>query len=241
MNKYKTILNNIPPSPIVCYDFTNNNSYPTTGTVVTDIFKNSNASLINTPTYSAFTSGSIYFDGSNEFLITSTSLNSKFAGTSPNKSETTSIFMWVYMMDNGVILSEQGTSPIPNTGWFESVIERVSGDLKFGFWNGTSISSVTSSVATSLNTWYYVGLTYDGSQMKAYINGSLVGQLSFNRLAPYNGGTNAYYAIASECPTSMGDGGYAKMYLGRFEIFNYSLSQTQIEYNYIITKGLYGY
>jgi len=238
MNKYQTILSNIPAKPIVCYDFTNQNSYPTTGTVVTDIFNNSNATLSNSPIYSAFTSGSMFFDGSNDFLMTTTSLNNLFSGISPNKSETTSIFMWVYMMDDGVILSEQGTTT-PNTSWFESVIERVSGNLKFGFWNGTSISSVTSSAATSLNTWHYIGLTYDGSTMKSYVDGQLVGELSFNRLAPYNGGANTHYAIASNCPTNMGDGGYAKMYLSRFEIYNYTLSQTQISYNYNSTKNIY--
>jgi hypothetical protein len=240
MNKYKAILSSIPAKPILCYDFTNQNSYPTTGSVVTDLFDVSDGTLSNTPTYSAFTSGSIYFDGVNEYLITNTALDSFFNGTSPTKSEVTSIFLWIYPMDNGVILSEQGTSPTPNTAWFDSQIEMVSGTLKFGMWDGSAISSITSSIATPLNNWYYIGMVYNGTTLTAYVNGSSAGTLTFNRAAPYNNGTNLYYAIASNCPTSMGDGSYSKMYLSRFEVFNYALTQPQINYNYNMTKSRFG-
>ena len=238
MNKYKTILNNIPPAPILCYDITNQNSYPTSGTVVTDIFKNSDASLINNPTFSAFTSGSLFFDGVNEYLMTSTDLSPKFSGSSPNKSEVTSIFMWVYPMDNGVILTEQGLTTL-NTGWHDSQIEMVSGSMKFGMWNGSGVTSVTSSVATPFNRWYYVGFVYNGTTLTAYINGDIVGTVTFNRIAPYNNGSNLLYAIAAADPTSMGDGSYAKMYLGRFEVYNCALTQSQILYNYNLTKQPY--
>lgn len=237
MNKYKSILSNIPPSPILCYDFTNQTSYPASGTVVTDVFENCNATLVNSPTYSGFTSGSIYFDGTNDYLITNTDLSSFFAGSAPTKSEKTSIFMWVYPMDNGVILSEQGTSPTPNSAWFDSQIELVSGSLKFGMWSGASISMVTSSIATPLDDWYHIGMVYDGSNLTAYVNGVSAGTTTFNRAAPYNNGSSLYYAIASNCPTSMGDGSYAKMYLSRFEVYNYALTQTQITYNYNTTSS----
>jgi hypothetical protein len=238
MGKYNNILSIAPPKPIVCYDFTNINSYSGTGTTVTDIVKNSNAVLVNSPTYSAFTSGTMYFNGVNNFLITSTSLNSFFPGTSPNKSEATSIFAWVYPMDNGVIISEQGTTPTPNTGWHDSQIEMVAGVLKFGMWNGTGISSVSSSISTPFNNWYYIGMVYNGSALTAYVNGVSAGTVSFNRSAPYNNGQDLYYAIASSDPaTNMGDGTYANMHLSRFEVFNYDLTQSQINYNYNATKS----
>ena len=239
MSVYRNILSSVPPAPIVCYDITNRNSYPTSGTVVTDIFKSSNASLVGGPIYSAFTSGSLYFDGVDDYLITSTGLSSKFAGSSPTKSEVTSIFMWVYPMDNGVILSEQGTS-ILNGGWFDSQIEMISGTIGFGMWNGTAISAFPSSISTPINNWYYIGMVYNGSTLTGYINGLSAGSITFNRSAPYNNGSELHYAIAGTTVTNMGDGSYAKMYLGRFEVFNYALTQSQINYNYNITKSLYG-
>jgi hypothetical protein len=238
MNRYRAILSNIPPAPILCYDVTNVNSYPGSGTLVTDIFKNSNATLINGPVYSAFTSGSLFFDGVNEYLMTSTDLSSKFPGSSPNKSEVTSIFMWVYPMDNGVILTEQGLTSL-NIGWHDSQIEMVSGTMRFGMWNGGGVSSASSSIATPFNRWYYVGLVYDGSILTGYVNGDIAGTVTFNRAAPYNNGSNLHYAIAAADSTSMGDGSYAKMYLGRFEVYNCLLSQSQINYNYNLTKQPY--
>jgi hypothetical protein len=238
MKQYKAILSNIPPAPILCYDVTNVNSYPGSGTLVTDIVKNSNATLINSPVYSAFTSGSLFFDGVNEYLMTSTDLSSKFPGSSPNKSELTSIFMWVYPMDNGVILTEQGNTSL-NSGWHESEIEIVSGTMKFGMWNGTGITSVSSSIATPFNNWYYVGLVYDGSTLTGYIDGEIAGTVTFNRAAPYNNGSNLHYAIAATDPTSMGDGSYAKMYLSRFEVYNSALTQRQIKYNYNMTLNIF--
>lgn len=237
MNKYKTILSNIPPKPILCYDFTNFNSYPGSGTVVTDIVKNSDGTLVNSPSYSGFTSGSMYFDGVNEYLMTDTPLDGFFAGSSPNKSEVTSIFLWVYPMDNGVILSEQGTSPTPNGGWHDAQIEMVGGTLKFGMWSGTFVSSITSSIATPLNNWYYIGMVYNGSTLTAYVNGVSAGSLTFDRNAPYNFGSNLYYGLGVNDSTNMGDGSYSRMLLSRFEVYNYSLTQSQISYNYNMTKG----
>lgn len=241
MNKYKSILSNIPPKPILCYDFTNQNCYSGSGSIVTDLINNSDGTLINTPTYSGFTSGSMYFDGINEYLMTNTALDSFFAGSSPNKSEVTSIFLWVYPMDNGVILTEQGTSPTPNLGWHDSQIEMVGGTLKFGMWNGSAISSLTSSISTPLNNWYYIGIVYNGSTLTAYVNDSSAGSLTFNRATPYNNGSNLYYGLGVTDPTNMGDGSYAKMYLSRFEVYNYALTQSQITYNYNMTKGRFGY
>jgi hypothetical protein len=237
MKPYNSILLNIPPKPILCYDFTNRLSYPTTGTVVTDIFKNSDGTLTNSPTYSAFTSGSMYFDGVDDFLITNTDLSPFFAGTSPNKSETNSIFTWVYPMDNGVIVSEQGTSPTPNLGWHETVIEMVSGNIKFGMWNGAGITSFSSTTATPLNNWYHLGLVYDGSTLKGYVNGVSAGTVTFNRQAPYNGGFGLYYGLGISDITNMGDGSYARMLLSRFEVYNYALTQSQVTYNYNTTKS----
>jgi hypothetical protein len=237
MGKYKSILSNIPPKPILCYDFTNVNSYPSSGTLVTDLVKNSNGTLVNTPTYSGFTSGSMYFDGINQYLMTNTALNSFFAGSSPTKSEVTSIFMWVYPQGNGVILSEVG---VANSilGWHTSIIEMVSGTLKFGLWSdGTGNINVTSSIPTPLNNWYYIGMTYNGSTLTSYVNGVSAGNITFNRLAPYNAGVGLFYLLAHQDTTNMGDGSYAKMYLSRFEVFNYALTQSQINYNYDNTKA----
>ena len=171
------------------------------------------------------------FNGTSQYIYTDTNLSSLFTGTSPNKSEVTSIFMWIYPQGNGVILSEVGAAN-SLAGWHTSIIEMVSGRLKFGLWGGAGNGVVTSSISTPLNNWYYVGLTYDGSTLTAYVNGVSVGNITFNRQAPYNNSAGLYYLLAHDDFTNMGDGGFGDYRVGSLEIYTTTLNSTQITNNY---------
>lgn len=221
---------------ILRYEIKDNNSYSGT-TTVTDLISNSNATLFNGPTYSS--NGYINFDGSNDYLLTNTSLNSKLSPA--NTSTIISHFVWIYPMDNGVIVSEQGNSPL-NSGWHDSQIEIVGGNLKFGLWVlPGSVSSLSSSISTPFYNWYYVGLTYDGTTMRGYVNGQLAGTKNLSRATPYNngGGVGLNYAIAANDSTSLGDGTPAKMKLGAFHVYNKALSSQEVFNNYNYTKSNY--
>jgi hypothetical protein len=224
---------------ILRYVISDVDSYSGT-TTVTDLQGNSDATLINGPTYSI--NGYLNFDGSNDYLVTNTSLISKLLPI--NTSKITSFFCWIYPQDNGVILTELGQSAI-ETGWHDTQIEIVSGTLKISVWNYTG-GVITSSIATPLNNWYYIGLTYDGTTLKAYVNGSLAGSVVRSRSTPYNDGTvaqkNLHYSIGSgDSVTNLGDGTYAKMKFGDFHVYNTALSQQQILNNYNVTKNSYIY
>lgn len=211
---------------ILRYEISDRNSYSGT-TTVTDLVGNSNATLTNGPTYSI--NGYLNFDGVNDYVMTNTSLNSKL---SPNSSSTIiSVFIWVYPQDNGVIITEQGDTSLNGLGWHTSIIEIVSGQLKFSVWPLTSI--ITSSI--SLNNWNYVGLTYDGTTLRGYINGQLAGSAIFTREAP----PNLHYAIAAEDSTDLGDSTYAKMKFGAFHVYNKALSNQEVVSNYNYTKSNY--
>ena len=213
---------------ILRYEISDRDSYSGT-TTVTDLVSNSNATLTNGPTYSI--NGYLNLDGVNDYVMTNTSLNSKL---SPNSSSTIiSVFIWVYPQDNGVIITEQGDTSLNGLGWHTSIIEIVSGQLKFSVWPLTSI--ITSSI--SLNNWNYVGLTYDGTTLRGYINGQLAGSVSFTREAP----PNLHYAIAAEDSTDLGDSTYAKMKFGAFHVYNKALSNQEVVSNYNYTKSNYIY
>lgn len=228
---------------ILNYDIGNAVSYPGSGTTVNDLRNNSAASLINSPTYSA---GYLTFNGTNQALITSTDLKgirNLFLGTSPNVSEVTSLFMWVYPSSAGNILVERGsTNHLDQSGvWAASNIEiNSSGNFSFGTWNGSNMNDKVVSTAQSFNTWYYVGWTYDGATLTAYINGVAVGSVTFNRAAPYNAGFEIHYSIASPAATNMGTNSYCNMRLGAFQIYNASLTAAQVLKNYNVTKATYG-
>ena len=223
---------------ILRYEISDRDSYSGTSSVI-DLVSNSNSTLYNGPTYSI--NGYINFDGANDYLLTNTSLNSKLSPA--NTSSVISHFIWIYPTDNGVIVSEQGNPPL-NSGWHDSQIEIVVGNLKFGLWQtGGGVSSLNSSISTPFYNWYYVGLTYDGSIMRGYVNGQLAGSKSVSRWTPYNngGGVGLNYAIGASDSTSLGDGSPAKMKLGAFHVYNKALSNQEIVSNYNYTKSNYIY
>jgi hypothetical protein len=217
---------------ILRYDIGDTDSYSGT-TSISDLQGNSNATLVDGPTYSI--NGYLNFDGVNDYVMTNTSLNSKLSPV--NTSTVISYFTWIYPQDDGVIITEQGTYSL-NSGWHDSQIEIVSGTLKFRVWNGIGI---TSSIPISLYNWYYVGLTYDGSTLRAYINNQLAGTTTGSRLTPWNSSSNngLHYAIAAEDITNLGDGTFAKMKFGDFHVYNTALNQQQILNNYNYTKSDY--
>ena len=215
------------PIMVLNYNLSNSTSYSGTSTIY-DLENHSNASLNNSPVSGNTGCGiSINFNGVNQYGLTLTDLSPYFNGTSPNKSTITSIFMWIYPTGNGVILSELGSSAI-NTNWHDSQIEMIGGTLYFGLYGPGGIGYVTSSIPTPFNSWYYVGMVYDGTTLTAYVNGVSAGQTSFTRLAPYNNGQGLYYGIASTDSTNMGNGGYGNVNVGSLEIYSTTLSTNQI-------------
>jgi Concanavalin A-like lectin/glucanases superfamily len=215
---------------VLRYEIADSVSYPGSGITVTDLQGNSNATLVNDPAYS---DGYLTFDGVNDYLMTSTSLASKVA------TDITSISMWAYPMDNGVLLSERGEASL-DSGWHDSQMEMVGGTMKFGMWNGAGISTITSTIATPLNAWYNFTIVYDGTKLIAYVNGSSAGTVTFARENPVEGGVGIHYAIAGEDSTDMGDGGYANMRLGQFLVYNRALTESEVLQNFNVTKGRYG-
>lgn len=223
---------NIPTESLVLnYDISDTNSYAGSGNTVVDLKGNSNATLYNTPTYA---SGYLSFDpASSEYLITNTSLAAKVT------SDVTTIAMWAYPMDNGVLLSERGEASLLS-GWHDSQMEMVSGAMEFGMWSGSGIISFISSIATPINNWYHFAMTYNGTKLDAYVNGNNAGSATFSRLNPIEGGAGIFYAVAGPDTTNMGDGTYAKMRLGGMQIYNIALSAEQITKIFNDKRNQYG-
>ncbi len=234
-NLFSSIKGFITNGLILRYELKNSDTYYGT-TTVTDLESNSNGTLVNSPGFSS--NGYLNFDGTNDYLMTDTSLNSKLSPA--NTSNIISFFIWIYPQDNGVIVTEQGNTTL-NGGWHDAQIEMVSGSLRFGLWNGAGISYVTSSISTPINNWYYVGLTYDGTTLRAYVNSQLAGSTNFTRSTPYSAENGLHYGIAAADFTSMGDGSYAKVKVGDFHVYNKVLSQQEVLNNYNATKSNYIY
>jgi hypothetical protein len=233
---FSTAVTAIVSSGLICHLKT----APPTGSTWTDNVGNSNATLANTPVYSSDNGGYISLNGSDQYVMTSTSLNAQISGTSPNKSTAQSIFIWCYPTEQGIIVSEIGQASI-NTGWHDSNIEITSsGVVCFSVWHG-SLTNKVSSTAKSFNTWYHLGWTYSGTTLTGYINGVSVGTATLTRTAPFNSGFNLHYALGAADFTNMGsDGSYCAMRVGSFQVYNRALTAEEVTTNFNSNKSNYG-
>jgi len=243
-----TITPSSTPIPIVedglilDWDIQNTNSYSGAGVTLIDILGNSNGTLNGTIDY---TSGNpslgipnylLVEGGTTEYIVTNNNLNPYL--NPANTGTNISYFLWVYPTGNGIILNEQGTTT-PAASWHDTQIEIVSGQLKFRLWQLSS-PYITSSTSLTLNTWNYVGLTYSGTTLIAYLNGENVGSVTgFSRLTPYNdgGAMGLYYSLgATDTVTNMGDGNGATFRFGAFHLYNKGLTASEVLQNYNTTK-----
>ena len=143
-------------------------------------------------------------------------------------------------MDNGVIVQEIGQTT-PNANWHDSQIEMVAGTLRFSVWQNQP--GFASSISTPLNNWYYVGFTYDGTNLRGYVNGSLaVTSGTISRQTPFNNGGSLplHYAIAHADNTNLGDGSFSNMRFGGMHIYNTALSPSNVLSNFNSQKYRFG-
>jgi len=204
----------------------------TSGSTLTDIKSSKNATLYNSPSLTTGGGKYLTFNGTNQYGITS-DLSSGFGS-----SEVISLLMWVYPTGNGVILSELGIAS-PSSGWHESVFEITgSNTLRIGLWNGTGITQLSTSI--TLNTWNLIGLTYNGTTMTGYKNGTSIGSVNFNREAPHLNGNGEHFAFGLSDLTNMGSGAYGNFRLGYFQVYTTSLTTDEMNRNYMSTAWRFG-
>ena len=217
---------------VLDYEFDKTNSYSGSGsTTVVDLWGNSNGTLSSSAMTYVASPGYVNFTrANNNYILTNTSLTPDMINTS------VSIFAWIYITGNGVIVSELGQRVI-NDSYHASLIEMAGGALKFRVWNN---AIVTSSITPLLNRWYYVGLTFDQatSTMRGYLNGQIVATLTgITKIAP----ANLFYGIGALDATSLGDGGYGSFRLGAFHVFNRALTATEALLNYNGSRERFDY
>jgi hypothetical protein len=209
----------------------------TSGNTISDIRSSINGTLYNSPTLTTGGGKYLTFNGSTQYAITG-NLASKFSGG----SEVTTLILWAYPSDAGVLVNELGAGS-SSSGWHESVIEITnvsgsSGTLRCGLWNGSGISQINTTVA--LNQWHMIAITYDGSTMKGYLDGNQFSSLTFNRDAPYNNGNGLYYGLGLGDATNMGDGTYSNYRLGAFQVYNTCLSSDEVNRSWMSLAYRFG-
>jgi hypothetical protein len=208
-------------------------SYPGSGATWTDLSGNGkNYTLTAGPTYSSTTNGGVitFAGASSQYATTAATL---FNSTTTN---TYSINIWVYPTGAGQMVSVNGQAT-PNSGYHYTALEiTAAGLIYFGQWTGTN--TVIASSARSLNAWYNLVITYNGTTATAYVNGTSVGSSAIIWSAP---GASTFFSLMSQDATRMsGATAYASGSIGAFMVYNRALTADEVSTNFSALRGRYG-
>ena len=214
-------------------DAGNLSSYGGSGTTWYDISGNSrNATLINTPTYDGVTNGGLFsFDD----------VSYEYA-TIPNIGDLNifSIEVWCRVHKS---LTGKVTAVITNQYDLSTKLNFSIGtnraptsyNMSFGYFNGAWRN--VNGFDTSLNIWYHLIGTYDGTTLKFYKNGVLDTQTNYSG-TPQSGGEIRIARRWDESATNSSnffDGDVALV-----RIYNTALNSTQVTQNYDSQKSRFG-
>ncbi len=240
----QTPTNSIVSSGLIMnWDIQNTSSYSGSGSIITDLQGNINGTMTGVISYTNDSPKYLTIDGGVSEYIYTSNINPYLSPVNTGTAQST--FLWIYPTSNGIIYSEQG-SLSPDFGWFDVQIQRDSSDrFLFGVWPYTinGPAPITSSITHSLNNWYYVGWTYNGTTLTAYVNGTMVGISTYSRDTPYNLGPslpmyfNFGYPSTTDLTTTTTSCSYR---LGGVQIYNVGLTSGQVLQNFNTTKTNYG-
>ncbi|MEM3282133.1 MAG: LamG-like jellyroll fold domain-containing protein, partial [Candidatus Micrarchaeaceae archaeon] len=172
--------------------------------------------LQNKPAEAASLSGqSSYIEQSNGF------------GFMNNAAANFSISIWVYPTSpSGVIVDELGQTT-PNSGWHDSWIELVNGNVYVRVWNLACVKVGT----ISTNTWSNIVMT--GSYVngnfiyEGYINGAFGNSGTGSRSVP-GGSSLMYYPLGVLDATNCGSGAYFSGEMSNYQFYNTTLTPSEI-------------
>jgi hypothetical protein len=227
---------------VVNLDAGNVSSYPGSGTTWTDLSGNGiNATLVNGVSYSSSNNGYMIFDGNDDYATLSST--SFVSGNSAFTMES-----WFRWSGNGSATEDIIFSYGIDDGQRGCPLIAIDGSNFFTFEFGSGAGSVKSISAISTNTWYHGVATYDGSNTRAYINGTLQNTTAFStaniRLSGTNG-TNAgigclYSSTAGNVFSSPRRYGTFNGFISSVRHYNRALSLSEVQQNFNALRGRYG-
>ena len=218
---------------VLCLDAADNNSYPGSGTTWTDLSGNgNNGTLNNGPTFSSANRGSIVFDGTNDWI--SVTRNSSL---SPTSAITEEAMIFRTSTSDQVFIGLQYGSSTENSYalWYEG------GAVRVLIRNSSGMVIVTYTVTLSLNTWYHLIHTYDGTNQKIYINGELKQTTATTGSIVYDA-NNTVITLGADNNLGYNTGQVAYMNgrISMVKIYNRALSASEVLQNYNAIKGRFG-
>jgi hypothetical protein len=206
---------------VLYLDAANTRSYPTTGTIWSDLSRNNNnGTLINGPTFNSANGGSIVFDGVNDFVIT----------PSPYSLNGGTLNVWVRR-------TGLGSNGNTITGSFGGSGNQRSPTI-YGTttiqWEFGSLFGRNTGIPFTINVWYNITLTYNNSFIvRVYVNGNLIA--SDTSLNPGGFWVNETFGRYGNFGSIFFQGNITQV-----SIYNRALSAQEVLQNYNATKSRFG-
>lgn len=210
---------------VLCLDAANVKSYPGTGTTWTDlsVLKN-NGTITGSPAYNTTNKGSFVFTGTEYVTFTSPTLTNQITYEVWVKlNATVSADGWIGGIEGAyrILYSTTGFSWIcatVNNAWYTA---------------GTFVSA---SVAATAGIYHVVG-TYDGANLKIYINGILqsTGSAISGNIAT---NANVYNLFRDDSGSASVDSGLGSLYTHR--AYNRALTAAEVQQNFNALRGRFG-
>ena len=222
---------------ILNYDFGSAETYPGVGTNAQNLVGTGyTGTLTNSPVYSVDGGGSIYLDGSNDYI--KTNFNSALQPTN------LTLELWFKL---NVVLSSQPTAfpllvdkfTLQYLSGYRILFDRGADELQFSMLDSSQDNNVfISGAGAKLSTnWNCVHGTFDGSTTKIYLNGVLQQTLSRTFTITYNS-EDLYLGTFYE--PLYGFLHYINAFFGRFLIYNRALSESEIAQNFNNMRNRFG-
>jgi hypothetical protein len=212
----------------VYLDASNSVSNPGSGTTWYDmsVTKSNDFSLVNGVSFTSFSGGTIYLDGTNDYSVSAK--NSGILGNSPR-----TYIGWYYIIGT----SGFGWGDLMTTG------NNDCSSLMFGWsrrnntlmtWGGCN--DVDTGLQLPLNTWLFIAASYDGVNYDAYVNTNTV---RLNR-AGLNTSESKIFLGAETTTNGASFRAYMNGHIGNMYQYNRALSSSEITQMYNATKGRFG-
>lgn len=214
-------------SLVLDLDASDKNSYPGSGTVWTDLSGNNNTfTLTNGPTFDSANGGSIFTDGTNDYIASS------YFG---NTTDSFTFAVW-FKNDNyseAKYALARGRDGSGN-GWSVQLTATINGTSQSGVVTTSAGATQFTAIGTSitpLNTWCYLtGVWTAGVSIKHYVNGIL--EATTNTSTTNLRTSTDGWVIGSLSTTNFTSG-----YTAIAQVYNRVLSATEIAQNYNAQKS----
>jgi hypothetical protein len=219
-------------------DAANPQSYPGSGTSWADLSGNGNTgTLINGPTFNSGNSGSIVFDGVDDYVN---------CGNRTTLNITNSVTLISWFKLNQLPSSVGNPNLIDKWDWPNNLrvysIGTEGGALSSMISSDGSFTNrlvVLDTEPVKIDEYYFICMTYDGQKLSFFKNNTIIGTSSYNTTYPIFDSPSTETWIGRSRDSGQG-GRWISANVGSSQIYNRALSASEVLQNYEAVKSRFG-